>query len=57
MQLETTIKDFLDSPVVKTQHFHCHGPSSIPGQGTKILQALWHGQNKQTIFFPFFIDL
>ena len=26
------------------------GPGSIPGQGTKILQAMWHGQktNKQT---------
>ena len=34
-ELET--REFPDSPVVKTWHFHCHGPSSIPGQGTNIL--------------------
>ena len=26
-------------PVVRTQHFHCRGPGSIPGRRTKILQA------------------
>ena len=33
--------------MVSIQHFHCHGPGSIPGWGTKIPQ---HGQktNKQT---------
>ena len=30
---------FPDGPVVRTQRFHCRGPSSIPGRGTKILQA------------------
>ena len=30
--------------VVRTQCFHRKGPGSIPGQGTKILQAVWHGQ-------------
>ena len=34
-------------PVVGTQRFHCHGPGSIPGQGTKILQVTWHGQKKK----------
>ena len=27
--------------------FHCHGPGSIPGQGTKILQAAQCSQKKQ----------
>ena len=30
---------FPGGPVVWTWHFHWHGP----GQGTKILQAAWHG--------------
>ena len=34
--------DFPDSPVVRTQHFHFRALSSIPGQGTKILQAMSH---------------
>ena len=25
--------------MVKTQSFHCYGPGSVPGQGTKIPQA------------------
>ena len=32
---------------VRIQHFHCH-ESSIPGQGTEILQAVRHSPNKQT---------
>ena len=27
-------------PVVRILHFHCCGPGSIPGRGTKILQAV-----------------
>ena len=27
--------------------FHCWNPSLTPGRGTKIQQALWHGQRKQ----------
>ena len=34
----------LGSPVVRTQLFHCLGQDSIPGRGTKILQALQCGQ-------------
>ena len=30
-----------------TQHFHGWGLGMIPGQGTKILKALWHGQKKK----------
>ena len=33
--------------MVRTWHFHCHGPGSIPGQGTKIPQAAQHGQKKK----------
>ena len=31
--------------MVRTQRFHCHGLGSIPGRGTKILQASPRGQN------------
>ena len=37
-------RKFRDSPVVRTLDFHCHGPGSIPGQRTKILQAALQGQ-------------
>ena len=33
--------------MVRTLHFHCWGPGSIPGQGTKIPQAARHGQKKK----------
>ena len=33
---------FPDGPVVRTWHFHCQGPGSIPGQGTKIPQTTWY---------------
>ena len=33
--------------MVRTPRFHCRGPGSIPGQGTKILHAVWHGQKKK----------
>ena len=36
--------EFSGSPVVKNWCFHCHGLSSIAGQGTKISQAAWHDQ-------------
>ena len=32
-------REFPGRPVVRTQCFHCHGPGSIPGQGTKIMHA------------------
>ena len=38
-------QEFPGSPVVRTQHFHCRGPVSIPGQGSKIPQVGQHGQN------------
>lgn len=33
--------------MVKTQRFHCCGPSSISGQENKIPQATWCGQKKR----------
>ena len=42
--------EFPGGPVVRTRRFHCSGLGSIPGQGTKIPQAMWLGQkSKQTI--------
>ena len=40
--------EFPGGPVVKILAFHCHGPASIPGQETEILQAVWHSQKKKT---------
>ena len=37
----------LGNSVVRTWCFHCGGPGLIPGQGTKILQAEWHGPPPQ----------
>ena len=34
-------------PVVKTLCLHCRGTSSIPGWGTTISHATWHGQGKK----------
>ena len=33
------LREFPEGPVVRTWCFHCRGPGSIPGQGTKILRA------------------
>ena len=41
--------EFHGGPVVRTQSFHSRGPGSIPRQGTKILEALWHGQKKEKV--------
>ena len=38
--------EFPGGPVVRTPSFHCCGPGSVPGQGTKILKATWCGQKK-----------
>ena len=44
------IWEFPGSPVVSTQCFNSRGPGSIPGQGTKILKDVWHGQKKKKNF-------
>jgi len=41
--------EFPSNPVARTQCFHCHGQGSIPGQGTKIPQAVRCGPPKRKI--------
>ena len=38
--------EFLGSPAVRTQSFHCQGAGSIPGRRIKITQAVRRGQKK-----------
>ena len=40
-------QEFPDSPVVRTQRFHCRGLGSTPGQGPKILEATERSQEKK----------
>ena len=44
---DQTWREFTDSTVVRTWRFHFDGPGSIPGQGTKISQAMWPSQTKK----------
>ena len=39
--------EFPGGPVIRIQRFHCHGPGSIPGEGTKITQPTWCSQKKK----------
>ena len=48
-----TYREFPGSPVVKAQYFHCQGLGSIPGWGSKILQAVWQ---IIIIIIPYTID-
>ena len=41
-------REFPGGPVLRTRRFHCCSLGSIPGQGTKIPQAVWSKNNKQT---------
>ena len=41
--------EFPGSPVVRTRHFHCCGLGSIPGWGTKILQASCTAKKKKLL--------
>ena len=45
--IKSTHWEFPGGPVVKTWCFHCHGPGSIAGGGTKILQAAQCSQKKK----------
>ena len=35
VELESRLRDFPGSPVVKNLRLHCRGPGSVPGEGTK----------------------
>lgn len=41
--------EFPDGPVIRTLDFYCYGLGLIPGQGTKISQAVQQGQKKREI--------
>ena len=38
------VGEFPGGLVVGIPGSHCHGPGSVPGQGTEIQQAMWHNQ-------------
>lgn len=40
-------REFPGGTAVRTEHFQCQGPGSVPGQGTKTPRAVKHNQ-KQT---------
>ena len=40
----TLSRELPGGPVVRTWHSHCQGLGSIPGLGTKVLQAVWCSQ-------------
>ena len=42
--------EFPGSPVVRALRFTAKGMNSIPGQGTKILCAVWLGQKIKEVF-------
>ena len=51
-------REFPGGTAVRTEHFQCQGPGSIPGQGTKTPRAAKHSQKqnraygqKDSIFF------
>ena len=44
--INNPIRDFSGCPVVRTPHSHCLGPGSIPGQGTRIPQAMQLSQKQ-----------
>ena len=47
--------EFPGGPVVRTRHFHRHGPGSTAGRGTKIPQAVCMDQKKKKKLFYFII--
>ena len=40
-------REFPGNPVARTHTFNARGLGSIPGRGTKILQAMWYSQKKK----------
>ena len=51
------MREFPGGPVVKTWCFHCSGPGSTLGWGTKISQATWHGQKEKKSENRFYVNL
>ena len=48
-------REFPGGPVVRTQPFHCRDPGSIPGWGTKILQATCQRKKKRKENYSFVV--
>ena len=46
-QYKMFLLEFPGGPVIRTWYIHCQGLSSIPGQGTTILQAVQPSQKKK----------
>ena len=51
-----SVWEFFGGPVVKAGCFHCPGPGSVSGWGTKILQSrvvwpFWGKRKKSELFF------
>ena len=48
-------KDFPGGPMVKTPHFHspftARDTGSIPGQGTRIMPAMWYTHTQKSMLF------
>ena len=48
--IDSRSSEFSGGPVwVRTLHIHSCGPGLIPGKGTKIPHAMWHGPREKTI--------
>ena len=47
MSLSCYSQEYPEGPVGRTPRFHCCGQDPMPNQGTKILQAAWHGQKEK----------
>ena len=41
------MKEFSCGLMVRIPSDHCHGPNSVPGWGTEILQAVQHSEKKK----------
>ena len=41
------MKEFSCGLMVRIPGDHCHGPNSVPGWGTEILQAVQHSEKKK----------
>ena len=44
---QSQLWEFPGGPLVRAHHFHCLGPVSIPGRGTKIPKATRRGGKKK----------
>ena len=56
--LRMVYREFPGGPVVRTAHFHCRAPHSIPGRGTKISQDEWPTKKrKKKVIFQYNVSV